>query len=175
MRVVAGKFKGVRLLEFKGEDIRPTSDFAKESLFNILKDKIYGATFLDLFAGTGNMGIEALSRGASEVIFVDKSKKSVELIKKNLEKVKENRVVKTMDSIEFLKSTDKKFDIIFIDPPYKTDLGFMALEVIKKKDLLTKEGLAIFENEDKKEVDGFIKVDERKYGRAVLTFFKKGD
>ena len=93
----------------------------------------------------------------------------------NLEKVKENRVVKTMDSIEFLKSTDKKFDIIFIDPPYKTDLGFMALEVIKKKDLLTKEGLAIFENEDKKEVDGFIKVDERKYGRAVLTFFKKGD
>jgi len=173
MRVVAGKFKGMRLLEFKGEDIRPTSDYAKESLFNILKDKVIGATFLDLFAGTGNMGIEALSRGAEEVVFVDKSKKSIELIKKNLEKVKATAEVKNTDSLSYLSLTDKKFDIIFIDPPYKSNLGFLALDLIKEKDLLTEDGVAIFENEDKKEVEGLIKVDERKYGRAILTFFKK--
>ena len=91
MRVVAGKFKGLKLLEFEGEDIRPTSDFAKESLFNILSSKVIGASFLDLFAGTGNMGIEAISRGGTST-FVDKSKKSIDLIKKNFTIIETNNL-----------------------------------------------------------------------------------
>ena len=176
MRVVGGKYRGAKLFEFDGLFIRPTSDMTKESLFNILREKTVGAAFLDLFAGTGSIGIEALSRGASEVIFTDSNIKSVEIINKNLNKLKLTAKVLKTDAIDYLSSTDKKFDIIFMDPPYKTDLGFKALEKIAEKNVLKEDGLIIFESEEKKDaVYGcFTKIDERKYGRAVLSFFNKG-
>ena len=175
MRVVSGKFRGSKLLSFDGIDIRPTSDMVKESLFNILRDRVIGCKFLDLFAGTGNVGIEAISRGAKEVVFIDKSPKSIELIKKNLQKVRSTAEVKNSDSLSYLQSTTAKFDIIFIDPPYKTELGVEALKIIKDKDLLEDNGLIIFESEDKKQIDFLIEVDQRKYGRAILSFYKKGE
>jgi 16S rRNA (guanine(966)-N(2))-methyltransferase RsmD len=175
LRIVGGKYKGRVLNTFNGKDIRPTSDMVRESLFNILQFKIYGATFLDLFCGTGAMGIEALSRGASKVVFNDASKDSVALLIKNIEKCKieEEYEVKNRDAIVLLDTIGEQFDFIYIDPPYSTDLGERALNRVAN--CLTEDGVAIFEDEREfdKKIDGLTVVDKRKYGRAYLTFFKK--
>lgn len=177
MRIVGGKYKGRVLTAFDGNKIRPTSDMARESLFNILQSKIYGAEFLDLFSGTGAIGIEALSRGAKNVIFNDFSRESVAVLKKNLEKLKveEDYVVKNMDAITFLESCNKTFDIIYIDPPYKSDLGVRSLNVVGS--VCTERTLVIFEDEKPFDgtVTGFVITDRRKYGRVHLTMFKKED
>lgn len=174
MRIVGGVYKGRVLKSFDGEDIRPTSDMARESLYNILRDKIAGARFLDLFCGTGAMGIEALSRGASEVVFNDYSKNSVMLTKENLAKLKIDKGVKVQSysAVDYLKITDEKFDIIFMDPPYKSELGEQALSVASNA--LADGGIVILENESGFDgvVQGLTKYDERKYGRARFTFFK---
>lgn len=175
MRIVGGKYKGRTLLQFDGEDIRPTSDKVRESLFNIIQFKIYGKSFLDLFCGTGAMGIEALSRGAAEVVFNDYSKKSLSLLKKNLEKVKVEGgySVINYDAVSFLNGNQKTFDFIYVDPPYKSDLGIKCLNAISNS--LNVGGTVIFEDEkpfmDK--IDGLKITDSRKYGRVHLTFFEK--
>ena len=177
MRIVGGKYKGRVLNEFKGSDIRPTSDKARESLFNILQFRICGATFLDLFCGTGAMGIEALSRGAASVTFNDIDKKSVALLKSNLEKLKvdEHFAVKNQDGLQLLKNSVESYDIIYIDPPYKTDLGKAALLLAGR--CLNDGGTVIFEDEKSfdLEIPGLKVTDERKYGRIHLTFFEKGE
>ena len=174
MRIIGGKHRSRVLKEFKDIGVRPTSDRARESLFNILSGRIEGASFLDLFAGTGAIGLEALSRGAKEVTFIDNSMESLNVVKENLRSLKETADVKRSDSIEFLRTTNKKFDIIFIDPPYKTDLGKRALSLIAERKILTEDGIAIFEDEDGFDdtVRGLFRYDERKYGRAKLSFFK---
>ena len=175
MRVIAGKYRGITLMDFDGYDIRPTADRTKESLFNILQFKISGKSFLDLFCGTGGVGIEALSRGASRVVFTDESKKSVEITKKNLLKVKENAPVFLTDANSFLSRVTEKFDYIFIDPPYKSEVGERALEIIFERDLLTENGLVIFEKDMPLTVlPKNAKIsDTRKYGKAYLTFISK--
>lgn len=177
MRIVGGKFKGRKLLEFSGQSVRPTPDMVRESIFNILQFRIHGAYFLDLFSGTGAMGIEAISRGAKEVVFNDKDRESVKLIKKNLEKLGEVDGVKVLncDALTLLKSTDKKFDIIYIDPPYKTELGVSCLPLVNR--VLSDGGVVIFEDEKEfsGEIDGLILKDKRKYGRVRLAFFEKGE
>lgn len=177
MRIVGGKYKGRVLVGFDGEKIRPTSDMARESLFNILQGVIYGADFLDLFCGTGAMGIEALSRGAKSVTFNDADKNSLIVLKKNLEKVKveEPYEIKNNDAISLLKRADKKYDIIYIDPPYKTDLGVSALKEVVNS--ITDDGIVILESETpfNSRVEGLIEYDTRKYGRVRLTFFRKGE
>lgn len=174
MRVVGGIYKGRTLNEFKGSDIRPTSDMVRESLFNILREKIQNAYFLDLFCGSGAVGIEALSRGATFVQFNDASKKSVELTKLNLEKIKAERncAVSLSDAITFLKSTDKKFDIIFIDAPYADQVGQDCIGFCKNA--LSDGGIIVYENElaFSGNVIGLKVYDQRKYGRACLTFFR---
>ena len=174
MRVVGGIFKGRVLEEFKGYEIRPTSDMVRESLFNILQGRIYGAHFLDLFCGTGAVGIEALSRGAEKVVFNDLSRESVALTKKNIEKLKiENGyLVRQGDALTFLENSSENYDIIFIDAPYKDEVGASAIELAKNR--LNDGGIIIYENETpfSAEIDGLIVYDERKYGRAHLTFFK---
>lgn len=177
MRIVGGKYKSRVLSGFDGDKIRPTSDKARESLFNILQNRIYGSEFLDLFCGTGAMGIEALSRGAKSVTFNDADRNSLNLLRKNLEKlgVDEEYEIKNYDALILLERAIKKYDIIFIDPPYKTDLGerAVALSINALKD----DGVVILESETPftVKVDGLTVVDERKYGRARLTFFKKGE
>ena len=174
MRIVGGKYKSRTLFEFKGDLIRPTADKVRESLFNILQNRIYGAEFLDLFCGTGAMGIEALSRGARCVAFNDKSRDSIALTKKNLQKlgVEESYSISNLDAVTFLTSTANKFDIIYIDPPYASDFGLKALAVASGA--LKENGVIIYENEKPfaEEIIGLTKVDERKYGRVYLTFFK---
>lgn len=175
MRVVGGIYKGRTLLEFKGKDIRPTSDMARESLFNVLQFKIQDRTFLDLFCGTGAVGIEALSRGAKHVTFNDLSRESVNLTKNNLEKIgnPKNAKVVNRDGVEFYLSTDQKFDYVFMDPPYDSGLGEQALENVCS--LLSEDGVVIFESQTpySGQANGLIVFDQRRYGRAYLTFFKK--
>ncbi len=174
MRIVGGIYKGRNLVPFAGQDIRPTSDKVRESLFNIIRVSIEGSDFLDLFCGTGAMGIEALSRGAKSVTLNDYSKESLGVVKKNLEKIGFPKNVRTtnLDALRFIEYEDKKYDFVYIDPPYKTDLGIKAIHTVSK--ILSKDGIAILESETPflEELDNLIKVDERKYGRAYLTFFK---
>ena len=177
MRIVGGIYKGRTLLEFKGQEIRPTSDMVRESLFNILQFKIVGKTFLDLFCGTGAVGIEALSRGASEVTFNDLSRESLSITKKNLEKlcITDNAKVFNRNGVDFHLYTKEVYDYVFIDAPYKDDVGIKALQ--NSVNLLSPDGVVIYENEkpvDQK-IDGLEKIQERKYGRAILTFYKKGE
>ncbi len=176
MRIVGGKYKSRVLCELKNENIRPTADKVRESLFNILQNRVYGARFLDLFCGTGAMGIEALSRGAKMVNFNDFSRDSINLLKKNLEKLKvdEEYKITNLDAITLLKFGGS-YDIIYIDPPYKTDLGLSALGVVCGA--LAEDGVAILEDEKPfdGEINGLTITDRRKYGRVHLTFFKKGE
>ncbi len=175
MRIVGGKYKSRVLLEFKGDKIRPTADKVRESLFNILQNRIYGAEFLDLFCGTGAMGIEALSRGARSVTFNDNSRESITLTKTNLEKLKVDESYKTsnLDAVTYLTTTSDKFDIIYIDPPYASEFGINALKVCARA--LKENGIVIYENQTPfaQEISGLTKTDERKYGRVYLTFFKE--
>ena len=177
MRVVGGLYKGRTLLEFKGQEVRPTSDMVRESLFNILQFKISGKSFLDLFCGTGAVGIEALSRGAREVTFNDLSKESLALTKRNLEKLSISDKVELFNrkGEDFHLYTNKLFDYIFIDAPYKDQAGINALKSAHK--LLNENGVVIYENEKSvdQDVEGLIKFDQRKYGRAILTFYQKGE
>lgn len=177
MRVVGGKFRSRVLLAFSGNDIRPTSDKVRESIFNIIQTRIYGATFLDLFCGTGAMGIEALSRSAKKVHFNDRSKQSLELTKKNLKSlgVTDGVVTTNLDALTLLSSAKEKYDIIFIDPPYASDLGVKSLSLVKNA--LNDDGIVIFEDEKKfdGQIEGLKVVDTRKYGRVHLTFFAKGE
>ncbi|MCQ2387024.1 MAG: 16S rRNA (guanine(966)-N(2))-methyltransferase RsmD [Clostridia bacterium] len=173
MRIIGGEFRGKTLYEFKGGEIRPTSDMTRESLFNIINKEIEGSVFLDLFCGTGAVGIEALSRGAKKVVFNDFSKESIELTKGNVSRVcAKNAEYSFSDAVNYLKTTNEKFDFIFVDPPYKSDLGEKVLEVAQR--VLTENGVIIYENE-KPFCDfpfNLYKSDERRYGRAILTFFR---
>ncbi len=177
MRIVGGTYRSRALFSFEGEDIRPTSDKVRESLFNILQNRIYGCRFLDLFCGTGAMGIEALSRGAEYVVFNDRARTSVALTKRNLEKLNISEKIKVYntDALIFLKTTVEKFDVVYIDPPYKSQLGIEALKIASV--VLKEDGIVVFEDEKlfEDKVDGLDCYDRRKYGRVHLAFFKKGE
>lgn len=171
MRIIGGEFKGRTLYGFCGDGIRPTSDNARESLFNILGD-ISGMDFLDLFSGTGAVGIEAVSRGA-KVVFNDISRESVNLTEENLKKVGAAAEVHSSDALAFIKTSRKKFDIVFLDPPYKSEIICELLDTVGG--ILKDDGIVVFENENvfKGAAKGLVLTDVRKYGRAILHFFVK--
>ncbi|MBQ8291641.1 MAG: 16S rRNA (guanine(966)-N(2))-methyltransferase RsmD [Clostridia bacterium] len=180
MRIVGGKYRSRLLAEFAGEDVRPTSDRAREALFNILYTRVVGARVLDLFAGSGALGIESLSRGAKEVVFNDLSKDSLAILKKNLTALKipvngDEAKVKQGDYLACLELATQPFDLIFIDPPYRLECGKTALEKIAQRGLLTENGVAVYERDRvfEGEIEGLEKYDERKYGKAYLTFFRR--
>ncbi len=180
MRIIGGKYRSRVLSEFAGDDVRPTSDRAKESLFNILALKMYGARVLDLFAGSGALGLESLSRGAKEVVFNDFSKESLAIVKKNLAALKivvggEEAKVCQYDFLSCLDVMRGTFDVIFLDPPYRYDYGKKALEKIAQKGLLSENGIVINERDIPfdGEIAGLEKYDERKYGKTYLTFFRR--
>lgn len=145
MRVIAGKYRGKKLKEFDINTTKPTLDRVKESMFNLIQFEVADAVVLDLFAGTGALGIEALSRGAKIVTFVDKNKKSIELIKSNLVGIDGCYEIEFRDYEDYLKSTDRKFDIVLLDPPFSTDLGLRAIDYLIKNEILNDKGIIIFE------------------------------
>ena len=173
MRIIGGKYRGRVLAGFKGREIRPTSDRVKESLFNILSPEISGANVLDLFCGSGGVGLEAISRGADLVVFNDASKDSLAVLKKNLALIGASAPVYNLDFKALLARIDITFDVIYIDPPYKSGAGEEALRLIAARGLLNTGGVAVLES-DKPfagECAGLVQYDERKYGITYLTFF----
>ena len=179
MRIIGGKYKSRVLAEFPGTDVRPTGDRVKESLFNILSLKIGGARVLDLFCGSGALGLECLSRGAKEAVFNDFSSESIRLLEKNMKalgvvKGAEGKVY-TLDFSVCLDGLKGGFDLIFLDPPYRFEYGVPALEKIARRGLLNENGIAVYERDKpfEERIDGLEKYDARRYGRTYLTFFRK--
>ena len=184
MRVISGKARGTKLNTIESEKTRPTLDRVKESLFNILQYDIKDTVVLDLFAGSGALGIESLSRGAKKAYFCDTNIDAIKVIKQNLERtnLQDNAIVEKTDFEKFLNTFDKKnyFDIIFLDPPYKLNYSIIACDLIVKNSLLKHDGMIIIETDEKardteelKKIDELEIFDERKYGRANLIFIKQ--
>lgn len=182
MRIISGRARGTNLYTLEGMETRPTLDRVKESLFNIINQYIYDSVVLDLFSGSGAIGLEFASRGAKEVFLCDKSKKAVDIIKRNIEKthLQEKITVYNCDFKETLINLkNKKLDLIYLDPPYKTNYIKEAIEEIILLDNINKDGLIIAETDEPERVNLDIKdlnveiIDKRKYGRAYLFFIKK--
>lgn len=176
MRVISGTIRGKRLKEPSDYSIRPTTDKVKESIFNIIQFDLEGRNVLDLFAGTGQLGIECLSRGAASVTFVDQSKEAISIVKQNLKTCGlEARVVQD-DSIAFL-SRGTKYDIIILDPPYATNLLDKALEIINSVDILSEGGIIMCESAREKHMPElkmpYFKRKEYNYGKVKLTTYGK--
>ena len=148
MRVITGSARGRKLKELEGYDTRPTTDRVKEGLFNIIQFDIEGRKVLDLFAGTGQLGIEALSRGAASAVFVEQRREAVALIKDNLKltALAEKAQVVPGEAQPFLSACREKFDLIFLDPPYATELLKNTLETIYQFDILSNHGIIICES-----------------------------
>ncbi len=172
MRVITGTARGRKLLEVTGNDIRPTSDKVKESIFNIIQFDIEGRRVLDLFAGTGQLGIEAASRGAKSVTFIDKNRNALNLIRKNLDHCGLEGIVREGDAIAFLNNCSQ-FDLIFIDPPYESDLYKTAIKKILEFDILSKGGIIVCESRGEAappEYEGLARK-TYKYGKICLTVY----
>ncbi|MGN1234857.1 MAG: 16S rRNA (guanine(966)-N(2))-methyltransferase RsmD, partial [Christensenellaceae bacterium] len=167
-----GKYRGRTLVPFEGKDVRPTADRVKESLFAILQDKIVGARVLDLFCGSGNLGIECLSRGAKEVHFNDVSPASIRILQKNLAFLKGERTLVTCRDYLACLAAAAPYDLIFIDPPYREDFGMIALDEIGRRGLLKAGGVAVYESDrPTREIEGLTLCDTRSYGRTKLYFY----
>lgn len=180
MRVISGTAKGTIIYSLEGNATRPTLDRVKEAIFNIIQMDIQDSVVLDLFSGSGALGIEALSRGAKEAVLCDKSKSAINIIKANLEKthLNEKAIVLQDDynkALNFLKNK-YQFDLIFLDPPYKEEFVKESVEKIIQLDLLNRDGKIIIETDDEKRILKEIGnlnvniIDLRKYGRAKVIF-----
>ena len=174
LKIDSGKYKGRRLVENKYDHIRPTTDKVRQALFTKLQFFLPGTKVLDLFCGTGAMGIEAYSRGANFVDFVDKDLRSVQMTKTNLRNLGiEFKVVKC-DALTFLEKCDKKYDLIILDPPYKSGLYEKVLDKIFEKKILEDEGIIVCEHakEDVFDYRNFDVFDEKRYGNIILTYLQ---
>lgn len=183
MRIISGKAKGTKLYTLEGTNTRPTLDRVKESIFNIIQNDIEDAEILDLFAGSGAIGLEFLSRGARNAVLCDKSKDAIEIIKRNVQKthMEEKTQILNLDFETCLdKVKNRQFDIIYIDPPYVTKYILKSIEKIVAQENLKKEGIMILETDDEQRILREIEseevriVDKRKYGRATIIFLKLG-
>lgn len=185
MRVISGSAKGKKLNTIKGIETRPTLDRVKEALFNIIQFNIKEKVVLDLFSGSGALGIEALSRGAKKAVFCDTSLDAVKIIEQNLNATKlinKSAIINKdyLDALKELGEKNNKFDLIFLDPPYKSDYGIISIDSIIKNNLLKEDGIIIFETDDKTKIDEIknnkeIEVyDVRKYGIVLIIFIRKG-
>lgn len=176
MRVIAGKYRARILREFDITSTRPTLDRVKEALFSSIQFNILNSSVLDLFAGTGALGIEALSRGARNVTFVDKDERAIKLIKENTKGMTESFEIYKAEYDDFLTKTKKKFDIVLLDPPYASDYGEKAIKIILEKNLLNNGGILVYEKSADSVFnfsdEGFsLKV--KRYGAVEVVFLRK--
>lgn len=181
MRIISGTARGTKLYTLEGQTTRPTLDRVKESLFNIIQNQIPNSIFLDLFSGSGAIGLEAASRGAKNVILCDKSKDAIKIINKNIEKTHLSEKVElyNLDYELLLKTKIKEnLDIVYIDPPYDSDFAIKSIKFIVDKNLVDENSIIIIETDDEEKILEDLKkigveiTDKRKYGRAVLIFLK---
>lgn len=179
MRVITGTARGRKLRDLPGLDTRPTTDKVKESIFNIVQFDVEGRKVLDLFAGTGQLGIEALSRGAEKCVFVDQSREAVKIIQENVKTTgfeNQSRVA-TGDGVSFLTSCREKFGLAFLDPPYDSDLLDRALLKMSEIDIMTENGIIVCESALDKIMPTlpgpYEKGRDYRYGRIKLTLYHR--
>ena len=181
MRIISGKARGTKLYTLEGTETRPTLDRVKESLFNIINSEIPDSVVLDLFSGSGAIGLEFASRGAKKVYLCDNSKDAINIINKNIEKTHFENITETFccdfkNTIEKIKN--EVLDIIYIDPPYRTDYVKESIELLIKSNCIQNNTLIIIETDDEKRIINEINnlnikiIDQREYGRASLIFIK---
>ena len=179
MRVITGTARGVRLKTPEGLDTRPTAERVKEALFSAIQFEIEGRRVLDLFAGSGQLGIEALSRGAERAVFVDAGKSAAALVKENLRRAKltEKAQVVQADYLSYLSRCREKFGLIFLDPPYAEKFLENALEKIVEFDILSSGGIIVAERPEGKELpqefEGYTRSRDYRYGITLITLYRK--
>ncbi len=172
MRVISGIYKGKKLEGFSIDGTRPTMDRVKESMFGMIQNYLKNAVVLDLFAGSGALGIEALSNGSSYCHFIDNNNVAIETIKKNTFNIENKTIIKS-DGKEYLNKTDLKFDVIILDPPYNIGLTNI-LKLIIKNNLLTDKGIIVCETEKEFEAELEV-IKEKSYGKKKVVILKKYD
>ncbi|SHE60324.1 16S rRNA (guanine(966)-N(2))-methyltransferase RsmD [Seinonella peptonophila] len=180
MRVISGECKGTRLQMVPGSHVRPTIDRVKESLFDLIGQRFSGGEVLDLFAGTGGLGIEALSRGMDRAFFVDQSNVSIHTIRENLSRT---RLTKQADifrgdartACRLLEKQKRKFDLIFLDPPYQRPILLPIMKELTKRNLLKIDGMAVIESPHTvdlpEEIDSWVLRKQRSYGNTMITIY----
>lgn len=179
MRVIAGEARGRRLKEVTGEDIRPTSDRVKEAMFSILQFDLEGRRVLDLFGGTGQLGIEALSRGAAHCVFVELRRDAAQLIRDNLAHTgfTDRAQVVQGDSVSYLLSNKEGFDVILLDPPYGQEMIDKTLQIITTVDKLSENGIIICENRSNFDwpslPEPYALQKEYRYGKIALALYRR--
>jgi 16S rRNA (guanine(966)-N(2))-methyltransferase RsmD len=179
MRVITGTARGRRLGELEGRDTRPTTDRVKEGMFNIVQFDIEGRRVLDLFAGTGQLGIECLSRGAASCTFVDERRDAVKLIRENLKAtdLSDRGEVIQSDATSYLTKTNEKFHLVFLDPPYDTGLLDSVLKKLAVIDILADNAIIICESRVEKQLpvlpEPFVKSKDYRYGKIKVTLYRK--
>lgn len=180
MRIISGKYKGKKIEGYDIEGTRPTQDRVKESLFAMIQNDIYDTTVLDLFAGSGNLGIEALSNGSKLAYFVDNNSKCCEVLKKNLKSINEdnNKVLNSdyKKALDYFKDNKITFDIIFLDPPYNLDCLDFILEKVIEYNLLNKDGIIVCEYEFDNFKNNYLNLElekEKKYGYKNIKIYRK--
>ena len=176
MRVISGKYKGKNLKGFNIDGTRPTMDRVKESLFAMIQNNISDSAVLDLFAGSGSLGIEAISNGAKEAYFVDNNIELINIIKNNTKDIKDEvHIIKSdyLSALNLFKNSKIKFDIIFLDPPYKLNLINNCLNKIIEYDLLNKDGIIVCEYESEEIENNNLKIlKDKKYGSKKIRIYK---
>lgn len=176
MRIISGKYRGKKLKEFDLETTKPTTDRVKESIFNLVAFDVVDSVVLDLFSGTGALGIEALSRGAKQTFLVDKNPQAVKIIKENLMGIEGDFVVEQKDFTNFLNQAKTKFDLVFLDPPYATNFGIEAIDLLIKNHLLNDGAIIIFETGVANNIDVNYKefnIKKKKYGNTFVYKMEK--
>lgn len=179
MRIISGKSRGTKLFTLEGPNTRPTLDRVKEPLFSIINSYISDANILDLFAGSGALALEALSRGAESAVLCDNSKEAIRVINNNLEKTKLKAEIVNNDFVKCLEQMKgRQFDIIFLDPPYETNYLERAISKILECNLLSQDGIIVAETDNQNKVEDIEKLDItvkdiRRYGRVILIFLKR--
>lgn len=179
MRIISGQARGRKLYTLEGENTRPTLDRTREALFNILRGRVLDARVLDLFAGSGALALEALSRGAQEAVLCDHSPQACAVIQKNIDALRVNDRARLLrcEAGEALKSLkENKFDLVFLDPPYHKGLVDEALHGIEQAGLLAEDGLIVAETAEGEAFDvpeGLSITDSRKYGKSRLHFIER--
>jgi 16S rRNA (guanine966-N2)-methyltransferase len=181
VRIIGGTLKRRKLHPLRGQGIRPTTDYLRESIFNILAGCVEGAVVLDLFAGTGSFGIEALSRGASSAVFIDKGTRAIKALQRNISACsleKRCTVVRrdVLRGLSFLKPIGHGFDLVFVDPPYDCGLVEPTLHLLGRAECMAEEGLVVVEHSLvetlPERTGGFRRIDQRQHGKTLVSFIE---
>ena len=179
MRIISGEHKGRRLVGGKRAGLRPTADRVKESIFNVLQKEVAGKRVLDIFAGAGTLGIEALSRGAESVTFVDASRQSISILKKNLHdlNLEGKSTILRLDGLEALGKLKQKFHLVFADPPYLEGLVQRIVDSVARSEVLEKDGILILEHHKKEKFsfsqESLAVLKQKRFGDTMISFFLK--